>query len=139
MAILRTCRRIGSGLKQMQAAAAQSLSVELQVVEAATPKQSLSVLRRHLVFNQADDASDNRTGNATPDRLAGESTDVDIVARPGHHRNERTKELTTTDTSDCARNRVAKRAQTNVLRRCARCVTANCPSNKLNDKIDDRS
>ena len=42
--------------------------------------QSLSTLRCHLVFNQADDASDNRTGNATPDRLAGESTDVNIVA-----------------------------------------------------------
>jgi hypothetical protein len=49
------------------------------------------VLGCHLVFNQADDASDNRAGNATPDRLAGESTDVDIVARPGHHGNERTK------------------------------------------------
>ena len=74
------------------------------------------------VFNQADDASNNRTGNATPERLAGETTDVDIVARPGHHRNERTKELTTTDTSDCASNRVAKRAQTNVLRCCACCI-----------------
>jgi hypothetical protein len=74
----------------------------LQVVEAEAPGQSLSALRRHLVLNQADDASDYRTGNATSDRLAGESTDVDIVARPGHHGNERTKELTTTDTSDCA-------------------------------------
>ena len=89
----------------------QSLSFELQVVEAAAPGQSLRALGCHLVFNQADDAGDNRAGNATPDRLAGESTDVDIVARPGHHRNERTKELTTTDASDCASNRVAKRAK----------------------------
>ena len=85
----------------------------------------------HLVFNQADDASDNRAGNGTPDRLAGEYTDVDIVARPGHHGNERTKELTTTDASDYASNRVAKRAQTDVLRCCARCIAANCTSNKL--------
>ena len=115
------------------------MSVVLQVVEAEAPGQSLSALRRHLVFNQADDASDNRAGNATPDRLAGESTDVDIVARPGHHGNERAKELTTTDASDSASNRVAKRAQTNVLRCCARCIAANCTSNELNDKIDDRS
>ena len=78
---LRTCRRIGSGLKQTQAqAAARSLSVELQVIEAATPGQSLSALRCHLVLDQANDGRDDRAGDATPDRLAGESADVDSPA-----------------------------------------------------------
>ena len=114
---------MGSGLKQAQAAAAIP---EPAVRWARTrltngPLPFERHLSRHLIFNQADDASDNRTGNATPDRLAGESTDVDIVARPGHHGNERTEDLTTTDASDYASNRVAKRAQTDVLRCCARC------------------
>ena len=135
---LRTWPVIGSGLNQAHAAAAIP-ERRASGRRGGAPGQSLRALGRHLVFNQADDASDNRAGNATPDRLAGESTDVDIVARPGHHRNERTKELTTTDAADCTSNRVAKRAQTNVLRCCARCIAANCTSNKLNDKIDDRS
>lgn len=35
--------------------------------------------------------------HAASDRLAGERADVDIVAHPGHHRNERSKKLTTGD------------------------------------------
>jgi hypothetical protein len=70
------CRRISLGGQTNTSGGANPC----EVVEAAAPGQSLSALRRHLVFNQADDASDNRTGKATADRLAGESTDVNIVA-----------------------------------------------------------
>ena len=70
------CRRISLGGQANASGGANPC----EVVEAAAPGQSLSALRRHLVFNQADDASDNRTGKATADRLAGESTDVNIVA-----------------------------------------------------------
>jgi hypothetical protein len=76
-----------SGFKQTQAVAA----IPARSSRRRHRDKVLSALRRHPIFNQADDASDDCAGNATPDRLAGESTDVDIVARPGHHRNERTK------------------------------------------------
>jgi len=52
---------------------------------------SLRALRRHFVFDQADDGRDNRAGNTAAYCLAGKSTDVDVVAYSGHHRNERTK------------------------------------------------
>jgi len=58
---------------------------------------SLRALRRHFVFDQADDGRDNRAGNTAAYCLAGKSTDVDVVAYSGHHRNERTKELATAD------------------------------------------
>src|SRR5271166_870608 len=85
---------------------------------------SLSALRRHFVFDQANNGRDNSAGNNTAYCLAGKSTDVDVVAYSGHHWDERTKELATADAANRAGNRVAKRAQTNVLRCCTSCVAA---------------
>ena len=59
--------------------------------------------------------------------LTGEGADVDIVAYTGHHGNERSKELATTNTPNCAGNGVAKRARTDVFRRRADCVATDCP------------
>ena len=87
------CRRAGRTLKV----------VVLTFARQTRPADALLWdLKRHSVFYNANDGRDNRAGNATPYCLTGEGADVDIVAYTGHHGNERSKELATTNTPTIA-------------------------------------
>src|SRR6185312_1713527 len=78
--------------------------------------QSGCLAAGHRILDEADNRGDDRPGNAAADRLPDESTDIDIAGRRSlQHRQQCGEECPAPRSTECAGNRVAERAEIEVL------------------------
>src|SRR6185312_4518417 len=100
--------------------------------------QSGCLAAGHRILDEADNRGDDCAGNAAADRLPDESTDIDIAGRRSlQHRQQCGEERPTPRSAERAGNRVAQRAEIEVLHRGSGGVAAESTGNELDDEIDE--
>src|SRR5262249_22889631 len=99
------------------------------------PKRTLAFLG-HLVLYEPNDRCDDRPSDAAANCLTEESTNIHAAGCIAQNRQKR-EDLTSDAASDCARDRVARRAEAQVLRRRAHCIATECTGYNLNYDVDE--
>jgi hypothetical protein len=96
-------------------------------------------LAAHCILYQADNGGEDRTGDATADRLSNYLADVDIAGGALKDRQERGEERPAARAADRAGNSVTECAEVDVLEASTYGVTTNRTSDELDNQIDNRS
>jgi hypothetical protein len=96
-------------------------------------------LAAHCTLYQANNSGEDRTGDATTDRLTNYLADVDIAGGALKDRQERGEERPAARAPDRASNSVTECAEVDVLEASTYGVTTNSTSDELDNQIDNRS
>src|SRR5262249_12081247 len=104
-------------------------------IDQIDPKRTLAFLG-HLVLYEPNDRCDDRPSDAAANCLTEESTNIHATGCIAQNRQKR-EDLTSDAASDCARDRVARRAEAQVLRRRAHCIATECTGYNLNYDVDE--
>jgi hypothetical protein len=96
-------------------------------------------LAAHCILYQADNGGEDRTGDATTDRLSNYLADVDIAGGALKDRQERGEERPAARAADRAGNSVTECAEVDVLEASTYGVTTDGTSDELDNQINNRS